>query len=45
MSLPAVINNEGVRDILKLELNQEEQKKLKLSAQTLKNVLNEVGLN
>jgi L-lactate dehydrogenase len=44
MSLPAVINNEGVRDILKLELNQEEQKKLKFSAQTLKNVLNEVGL-
>lgn len=45
LSLPAVINNEGVRDTLKLELNHEEQKKLRLSAQTLKNVLKEVGLN
>lgn len=45
LSLPAVINNEGVRDILKLDLDQEEQEKLRLSAQTLKNVLKEVGLN
>ena len=45
LSLPAVIDKEGVRDILKLELTQEEQKKLKLSAKTLKNVLEEVGLN
>ncbi len=45
LSLPAVINNEGVRDILKLDLNQEEQEKLKFSAQTLKDVLKEVGLN
>ena len=45
LSLPAVINSEGVRDLLKLDLNQEEQEKLRLSAQTLKNVLKEVGLN
>jgi len=45
LSLPAVLNNEGIRDILKLELNSEEQKKLIHSAQTLKDVLNAVGLN
>ena len=45
LSLPAVLNNGGVRDILKLDLNQEEQEKLRLSAQTLKNVLKECGLN
>ncbi len=45
LSLPAVINNGGVRDILKLELESEEQEKLRHSANTLKNVLKEVGLN
>ena len=45
LSLPAVLNNEGIRDILKLELNSEEEKKLRHSAQTLKDVLNAVGLN
>ncbi len=45
LSLPAVLNNEGVRDVLKLELNNEEQEKLRYSAQTLKNVLKAVGLN
>ena len=43
LSLPAVINKNGVRDILKLELSLEEQKKLRYSAQTLKNVLKKVG--
>lgn len=45
LSLPAIINNGGVRDILRLELNQEEQEKLRLSAQTLKIILKDVGLN
>jgi L-lactate dehydrogenase len=45
LSLPAVLNNEGIRDVLKLELNNEEQEKLRYSAQTLKNVLKAVGLN
>jgi len=45
LSLPAVLNNEGIRDVLKLELNNEEQVKLRHSAQTLKDVLNAVGLN
>ncbi len=43
LSLPAIINKNGVRDVLKLELDSEEQRKLKKSAQTLKNVLREVG--
>jgi len=45
LSLPAVINREGIRDVLKLELDKEEQEKLRYSANTLKNVLKEVGLN
>ncbi len=43
LSLPAVLNCEGIRDILKLDLNSEEKKNLQNSAQTLKNVLKEVG--
>ena len=40
------LNDKKVGEVVgQLELNQEEQKKLKLSAQTLKNVLKEVGLN
>ena len=45
LSLPAVLNNKGIRDVLKLELNNEEQEKLRHSAQTLKDVLKAVGLN
>ena len=41
----AVLNNEGIRDILKLQLNNEEQEKLRNTALTLKNVLKAVGLN
>jgi L-lactate dehydrogenase len=45
LSLPAVLNNQGIRDVLKLELNNEEQEKLRHSAQTLKKVLKAVGFN
>ncbi|MHA2281128.1 MAG: L-lactate dehydrogenase [Promethearchaeota archaeon] len=45
LSLPAVLNNEGIRDVLKLDLNKEEQENLRHSAQTLKDVLKAVGLN
>ena len=45
LSLPAVVNKEGIRDVLKLELNKGEQEKLRYSAQTLKNILKEAGLN
>lgn len=45
LSVPAVINKKGIRDVLKLELNEQEQEKLRYSAQTLKDVLKEVGLN
>lgn len=43
LSMPAVINKNGVREILMLELDLEEQKNLRYSAQTLKNVLTKVG--
>jgi L-lactate dehydrogenase len=42
-SLPAVINKNGIRDILKIDFNSYEKEQLKHSAQTLKNVLTSVG--
>ncbi len=44
LSLPAVINKDGVRKILKLELDSEEQENLEFSSKTLKKVLKSVGL-
>jgi malate/lactate dehydrogenase len=44
MSLPAVINKSGVRGILELQLNDEEIKYLKKSAQIIKEVIRESGL-
>jgi L-lactate dehydrogenase len=42
ISVPAIINKTGVREIIKLKFNDEEIQKLKSSAQTLKNVLNSI---
>lgn len=42
-SLPRILNKNGVRETLKLKLNAEEEKKLKNSAETLKDVLNKLG--
>jgi L-lactate dehydrogenase len=44
MGLPAVVCRAGVREILKLQLDGEEAKQLKSSAQTLKAVIRGVGL-
>ena len=44
LSLPAVINREGVREVLKIELNPQEQKELKKSAEVIKKVIKESGL-
>lgn len=45
LSLPCVINREGVREVLEVELNDEEEKALHHSADTLKSILAEVGLS
>jgi len=42
-SLPRVLNKNGVRETLKLELSSEEEENLKHSANTLKDVLEKVG--
>ncbi|TXT60833.1 MAG: L-lactate dehydrogenase [Promethearchaeota archaeon] len=42
LSLPRVLNKKGVRETLKLKLNKEEEKDLKHSADTLKDVLDSV---
>ena len=44
LSLPAVINRNGVREVLKIELSSEEKKAFKNSANAIKKVIKELGL-
>jgi len=44
MSLPAVVNKKGVRQVLELELQTQEADLLKASAETIKAVMRKVGL-
>jgi L-lactate dehydrogenase len=44
LSLPSVINRGGVREVLQIELNDEEEEAFKHSAQKLKKIIKEVGL-
>lgn len=44
LSLPAVVNKSGVRDVLKLELDKAEQVSFKNSAHTVQKVIKELGL-
>ncbi|MFZ5801410.1 MAG: L-lactate dehydrogenase [Candidatus Omnitrophota bacterium] len=44
MSLPAVVNKNGVREILPIKLNNQEAAFLKQSAQTLKSVIKDIDL-
>ena len=45
IGVPAVINRNGVREILELSLNSEEKRKFKHSADILKEMLYEIGCN
>jgi L-lactate dehydrogenase len=44
LSLPAIVNKNGVREFLKLELAGEEQEALKKSASAIKKAIKEIGL-
>lgn len=44
LSLPAVVNKNGIREFLKLELTKKEEEALKKSANALREVIKEVGL-
>ncbi len=44
LSLPATINRKGVREVIKIKLSSQEEKALKNSAQTIRKVIEEVGL-
>jgi L-lactate dehydrogenase len=44
LSLPAIVNRNGVRQVLNIKLNQEEEQALKNSASVIKKVIKEVGL-
>jgi L-lactate dehydrogenase len=43
MSLPAIVNSGGVRDVLELDLDKKEQEEFKSSASSIKKVLKEIG--
>lgn len=45
IGVPAVINRNGVREILELSLNSEEKRKFKHSGDILKEMLDEIGCN
>lgn len=45
IGVPAVINRNGVREILELSLNSEEKRKFNHSADILKEMLDEIGCN
>jgi malate/lactate dehydrogenase len=44
LSLPAIVNKTGIRQVLNIELDQKEQSAFKDSAAALKKVIQEVGL-
>ncbi|MCM8796496.1 MAG: L-lactate dehydrogenase, partial [Candidatus Omnitrophica bacterium] len=44
LSLPAVINKNGVREVLNIDFSEEEKQAFKNSAETIKMVIREVGL-
>jgi L-lactate dehydrogenase len=44
LSLPAVVNNKGIREILRLGLNEKEESSLRSSAAVIKKVLKEAGI-
>lgn len=44
LSLPSVVNRQGVREVLKIELSAEEQELFKHSAKTLKNIIKNIKL-
>ena len=44
LGLPAVLNRDGVREVLDIKLDEEEQKNFKKSADSLKTVIKQIGL-
>jgi L-lactate dehydrogenase len=44
LGLPAVVNKAGVKNVLKLDLSEEEQAGFKNSANTIKSVIKQIGL-
>ncbi|HHX76099.1 MAG TPA: L-lactate dehydrogenase, partial [Acholeplasmataceae bacterium] len=44
IGLPAVINKDGIDHVIKLNLNDNETKALKHSAQTLKHIIDEMNI-
>jgi L-lactate dehydrogenase len=45
IGVPAIVNRDGVREIVELELNQDEQKKFNNSAGVLKKTLESINFS
>ncbi len=45
IGVPAVVNRNGIREILEMELNEEEKKKFKESCGVIREMINEIGLS
>ncbi|MBR3628710.1 MAG: L-lactate dehydrogenase, partial [Elusimicrobia bacterium] len=44
LSLPAVVNREGIRQVQQIEFNEKEQQAFVNSAEVLKDLLKEIGI-
>lgn len=44
LSLPSVVNKEGIREVLKIDLNAKEQEQFKNSAKILKDIIASIGI-
>jgi L-lactate dehydrogenase len=44
IGVPAVVNRNGVREILEMELSEEERSQFKKSCEVIKEMINEIGL-
>ncbi len=44
LSLPAVVNSKGIREVMKIGLNEKEEQSLKKSADALSKIISEIGL-
>jgi L-lactate dehydrogenase len=44
LSIPVIINNNGISEVVKVELNKKEEKEFKHSANVLKNIISEIEI-
>ena len=45
LSLPSIINKEGVKKVLKIDLNEEEKQLFKKAAKILREIVEQIGID